>query len=128
MKLYVIDKEDKAKVYINKVAGSREELRKLIGKDEFSVKGKVYHVTEVHAAKETNNSISGAIIGGALGLFAGPIGIALGGFTGAVLGQIENKRKSKHVHRFNQSGRIILNSKEFLLEIPNGRNTKKRKK
>jgi hypothetical protein len=104
MKLYVKD-ENGRKVFLNKVASSRTDLVKVIGKKEFVVKGRKYHVKDVYAAKDINVTITGLVVGGAIGFFAGPIGIAIGGLAGAVIGNGSDNRKLKNVKQFNDDFR-----------------------
>lgn len=103
MKLYVKDEKDRI-VYINKVAATKSELQVIIGKREFHVLGKKYSISQVKATKNTSDMVTGAIVGGVVGSFVGPLGVAIGGITGCVIGRSTDIRKQRSVETFNKSG------------------------
>jgi hypothetical protein len=102
MKLFVIDKESKRKIYLNVLASDRNELANIIGSPKFIVKGEKYHVNEVFAEPE-NNTAAGALIGGLVGVLGGPIGVLLGGTLGGIIGNNSDKKEKTLVEKFNNS-------------------------
>lgn len=101
MKLYVDD--SKKKIVLNKVAHSREELCQVVGKDKIRVNGKVFKIEQVKAMRDSNDLVSGAIVGGLVGSFSGPFGVVVGGIAGGYLGSVAGKRKQNNVKLFNES-------------------------
>lgn len=102
MKLYVKEKDGK-NVYINKVGSTRTELRDIVGRNDFKVNGKKYHIRDVKASKDSNDTFKGVVVGGVIGAFAGPLGIVVGSAAGAIIGNSSDKRRVKNVERFNKS-------------------------
>ncbi|TAJ05070.1 hypothetical protein DMA11_23625 [Marinilabiliaceae bacterium JC017] len=102
MKLYVQNKRGK-RIYINKVASTKLELKYELGRNEFSINGERYYIRDVRAQKDTNDTYIGIIVGGILGLIVGPLGIIVGGATGGIIGSGSDARKLKHVKKFNRS-------------------------
>jgi hypothetical protein len=103
MKLYVIDKTSNEKVYLNTTSPSRLHLAETIGNQWFELQGQIYHVHEVIAEKESNETTAGAIIGGLIGLLGGPYGAVIGGLVGGAIGNENDKPEKKFVEFFNES-------------------------
>ncbi|MGV3598239.1 MAG: hypothetical protein ACO1PI_10255 [Bacteroidota bacterium] len=103
MKLFVIDKKSKQKIYIDTLANSRSELARRIGSPWFSLGGFQYHVNEVIAETTDNSTATGAVVGGLLGLLGGPVGVLFGGILGGALGNETDKTDTQNVNLFNNS-------------------------
>ena len=103
MRLYVQDTETHQKVFLDQLARTRVELAQLIGGAWFSLQGKTYHVNQVIAESGENNTATGAIVGGLIGLLAGPAGVILGGVIGGTLGKSSDNDDLSSVRKFNQS-------------------------
>lgn len=110
MKLFVICKYCRNKLYINSPAKIRGELpfqfivhcRQMgcsaNGRDAY------YTRNEVFAESNVSNAVSGAILLGSLGaVVAGPIGAAVGGLIGIKAGSDTDKQDKEAVERFNNS-------------------------
>ncbi len=102
MKLY-IKEESGRNIYLNKVVSTRTELREIVGRNDFKVNGKKYYIQDVKAAKDSNDTFKGVVVGGLIGAFAGPLGIVFGGAAGAIIGNNSDRRRIKNVERFNKS-------------------------
>lgn len=102
MKLYVIGKNSR-KIYLNKVASSRTELRQVLGKDDFYINDEKFFIRDVIANKDSNDTYTGLLVGGILGIFGGPFGIVIGGVVGAVLGCGVDSKKNINIKQFNRS-------------------------
>src|SRR5580704_15671056 len=98
MKLYVWDGANQQKVNLNLLASSRNELANLIGSQWFSLNGRNFHVNNVIAEAETNSTAAGAVVGGLIGLLAGPIGILAGGLLGGAMGSEGDKAEVQRVN------------------------------
>ena len=103
MKLFVVDKTTNQKVNLNLLASTRGELVRLIGSPWFTFNGHNYHVNNVFAVADSNDTITGAIVGGVIGLLAGPIGIIAGGLLGGAIGNGGDKTEISNVDNFNSS-------------------------
>lgn len=103
MKLFVHDKVNRTKIYLGVIAPTRAELSRLIGSTWFSMNGFQYHVHEVVAESDDNNTTAGAIVGGLIGLLAGPAGVIIGGLLGGALGNESDKSEIAKISRFNNS-------------------------
>ncbi|KYG77538.1 hypothetical protein [Roseivirga spongicola] len=97
------------KIYLNKSAENRSELRRLLGSDRFhlscaqcGVTG-VFSVNEVKAESEAISSVAGGIVGGLIGILGGPAGILIGGSIGAAIGSSSDREEIKKVNFFNHS-------------------------
>lgn len=106
MKLYIKNNDGK-RVYLNKVASTRRELVSVIGSENFKVKNARYSVRDVVAIRDSNDTYKGSLIGGAVGIFAGPAGVIAGGVVGGVLGKANDTRRKKNVVNFNESKYLI---------------------
>ena len=102
MKLYVINPSTKRRIYLKIDAHTRSELRRLIKKDVFTIRGKKYSINDVYAEDDSNSTTSGAVIGGLIGLLGGPIGVAVGAAAGGLLGNSINDGERKKVNSFNK--------------------------
>lgn len=101
MKLYVIDPDSEEKIYLKKIANTRSDLAKLIGSAKFRLRKKEYHVNDVLAEPETNNSTPGIVVGGLFGLLGGPIGVAIGAMIGGVVANEPSEDDKLMVNMFN---------------------------
>lgn len=101
MRLYVVDEENK-KIYLNKNARSRNELQTLIGSNELKLNNKIFKISDVYA--ESDNIVTASTIaGGAIGLFGGVIGVALGTIAGGIIGNQVEKNEQYLTNKFNES-------------------------
>ena len=105
MRLFVKAKGTQEKIYLNVQAATRFELVNLIGSPWFTANGQPYHVNDVDAEVDVNNTASGAIVGGLIGLMAGPLGIIAGGLIGGMLGNAGDKGENQKVINF-KNGRV----------------------
>jgi hypothetical protein len=103
MKLYVHEKGANSKQYLNVVASTRSELAMTLGSAWFSLHGGVYHVHEVLAESDNNNTGAGVVVGGLIGLLGGPLGVLIGGTIGGALGNENDKSEASKVNKFNAS-------------------------
>ena len=62
-----------------------------------------YANQNVFAEPESGQTAGGAILGGLVGLLAGPIGLILGGAAGASFGAATEKTELARANRFNES-------------------------
>ena len=110
MKLYVEPCSNcHKKIYLNKSAENRSELRRMLGSDRFqlscsecNVTG-IFSVNQVRAESEASSSIAGGIVGGLVGILGGPIGMLIGGTIGAAIGNSSDNEEIKKVNFFNHS-------------------------
>lgn len=91
------------KIYLKIKARTRSELRQRIGKDVFSIRGVKYKISDVFAESGSNSTITGAVLGGVIGLLGGPIGVLSGATAGGLLGYNDEERENELVDRFNKS-------------------------
>lgn len=103
MKLYIRTKHPTQKLYLKIVASTRNELASIIGSPYFLVNGQTYHVDSVVAEKESSNATAGIIIGGLIGLLAGPLGAVTGSTAGGLIGSSADQDEEKKVSIFNNS-------------------------
>lgn len=102
MKLFVINSNNQ-KVYLNIAASTRNELRNLIGGAYFNLGGENYSVHKVYAEAISNNTGTGAVVGGAIGALGGPIGILAGAVLGGLIGNGSDNDENVKVQKFNSS-------------------------
>jgi len=97
------------KIYLDVVMASRSQLRQHFQGDYFYVTcnhcgfRNIFNVNQVFAEIEPGSPIKGGIIGGLLGLVAGPIGVLIGGGLGAMVGSNTEKEERNRVFFFNNS-------------------------
>lgn len=103
MKLFVTNPKTNQKVYLNMLASTRRELAGLIGSSWFYLVGERYHVHNVVAESENNNTAAGAIVGGLIGALSGSFGVLIGGSIGGALGSEKDKEERQKVEYFNNS-------------------------
>lgn len=103
MKLYIQTVHPTQKLYLKIVASTRNELANIIGSPYFLVNGQTFHVDNVVAEKESSNAAAGIIIGGLIGLLAGPWGAFTGSTAGGLIGSSADQDEEKKVSIFNNS-------------------------
>ena len=104
MRLYVRNKKNKKqKLYLRQKASTRNGLAKKLGKSRFTINGQIYTVNEVYAEPDQSETAAGAVIGGLLGLFGGPIGVIVGGAAGGLIGNGAETSDKELAFRFNKS-------------------------
>lgn len=106
MKLYVICRNCREKVYLKftNPVYTRSDIRdgfyvlcpKCNFKEFFSNRG-------LYAETDASDATSGAIVGGLIGLLAGPEGAIIGAGIGSVIGAGAREKDQNAVRRFNQS-------------------------
>ena len=102
MKLYVTG-QDGNRIYINVLASTRQELANRIGSPWFIVHGQTFHVNNVRAQTSGSNTASGAVVGGLIGILAGPIGILAGSILGGAIGNGSDKTENAQIMYFENS-------------------------
>ena len=102
MKLYVKD-PNKRKIYLKVMAPNRRILAARIGGTIFWVNGQRYTINDVTAEAENSGAPSGIIIGGLIGLLAGPVGAIAGSTIGGLIGNSNDSQESENVKTFNTS-------------------------
>ena len=102
MKLYVIHPKTGQKIYLNITAKDRQELAYKIESKNFTINNISFNVNDVYAEAENNNGLTGAIVGGLLGVMAGPIGMLIGTTAGYWLAS-EKYSEAGQVKHFNES-------------------------
>ena len=103
MKLYIIDKITKEKIYLQLVAPDKTEFSEKIGGQVFFFNGNNYSVNEVRAEPTTDSAAVGGLLGGFIGSVGGAGGVILGGLLGAAIGQSQADKEKKEAERFNGS-------------------------
>lgn len=101
MKLFINTKLGKKR--INAVAATRGILANMIGSNWFMIDQETYSVEDVYAEEDDNSTAAGAIIGGLIGLIAGPAGVVGGGVIGGLIGSDNDNKDSRKVSIFNNS-------------------------
>ena len=102
MRLYVIDKKTKNKIYLDIDSTTRSELSVRIPKRRFNVEGMDYSIDEIKAEKSTNKTaLSMAIICGVVGLVGGSVGVVAGGVLGGIVGRTQDIKETAAVNAFN---------------------------
>ena len=101
MKLYVNGK--RGRIFLNIHADNRRHLAALVGAPTFLLLGESYHVNQVIAENGNNDTTAGLVIGGIVGIVAGPLGILVGGAIGGLLGNNNDSKESSKVAYFNNS-------------------------
>lgn len=74
-----------------------------LGSYHFIIHGLSFSVNDVFAESDEGGLTAGAIIGGVIGLIAGPGGAIVGGTLGGLLGNSNDKDERNKVQRFNNS-------------------------
>lgn len=101
MRLYVIDKKTKNKIYLDIDSTTRSELSVRIPKRRFNVEGMDYSIDEIKAEKSTNKTALSMAIGGVVGLVGGTVGVVAGGVLGGIVGRIQDIKETAAVNAFN---------------------------
>lgn len=103
MKLFVRNRFSGVPLYLSVVASSRYQLANMIGSPWFTLHNQNFHVNEVIAESTSSNIAPSAIVGGIIGMLAGPAGILIGGLAGGLMGNEGDKAESQKVTIFNNS-------------------------
>ncbi len=101
MQLFVKDRFGK-KIILDVTAPTRRQLAFKIG-NEFYVGDQYYHINQVTAESNSNDTAGGAVLGGLIGLLGGGVGVAVGGFLGGLIGNTRDTEEKKKINQFNQS-------------------------
>lgn len=101
MKLFI--NTQRGKKYLNGIASTRGALANKIGSNWFIIDGATYSVDEVYAEEDDNSTAAGAVIGGLIGLLAGPVGVIGGGVLGGLIGSESDNKDNQKVKFFNNS-------------------------
>jgi hypothetical protein len=103
MKLFVRNKKSNEPLYINVSVSSRYEFAVKYGSTFRLNDGFTYSIDDIYAESESGNTTAGMIIGGVLGLLAGPVGIVIGASLGGVVGNNNDETDKERVDNFNNS-------------------------
>src|ERR1700752_362314 len=103
MRLFVIDKITKQKVYLDLNSPTRLALFQKLGAEHLYVNDKNFHLSEVLAEPGSNSSITGAVSGSLIGALGGPIGIIIGLGVGTLIGSGVQQEENTEVNTFNES-------------------------
>ncbi len=101
MRLFIKDKGEKK--YLDVVATSRKSLQRYVGGSQFTINGQDYSVNDIAAEKIGDYTSLASIIGGVVGIFAGPAGIIAGVIIGGALGSNIDRKERLSVEVFNNS-------------------------
>lgn len=102
MKLYVVSPYNQ-KIYLNLAASSREELYRHLGSKRFQLMGNIYNVNQVYAETSDDNTSTGVVVGGLIGILGGPVGIVIGSALGGLIGNQSDDTENERVVIFNNS-------------------------
>lgn len=102
MRLYVVKRGASEKIYLKKVAPTRQELAKELGTTGFNAEGQYFSVKEVKAEPSDSTAESMAM-GGVVGILGGVPGVVLGGLIGGLLGKNAKEEDEKKAEIFNRS-------------------------
>lgn len=101
MKIYVICKKCRKKVYISSRVRRRKDLPRTIEiKCPYCGHIDVYYRSEVEAEPEVGAVLGGAVLGGLIGLLGGPLGVIIGGVSGGILGANVDAEEQRMVREF----------------------------
>jgi hypothetical protein len=106
MKLFVICRNYREKVYLtfnNPVFERRDISPSLTVTCPRCNSQEFFSNRDVYAEPDASDATSGAIIGGLIGLLAGPEGAIIGAGIGGMIGAGARERDQNAVRRFNQS-------------------------
>ena len=104
MKLYVQNETENKKIYLNLVTPTRSELVKALGGQSlFIMEDKIYHVNNVFAEPDINNTVAGSVTGSLIGILGGPSGVIAGALIGGLWGNQIDKSEIQKVNYFNKS-------------------------
>lgn len=103
MRFFVTNKATRQKVYIALVANTRDDVRRQFPSGWFSVHNYDYHVSEVVAEPDVYNVPPRAVIGGLIGILAGPVGMVVGAGMGGATGYNKNNQEKRLANLFNHS-------------------------
>jgi hypothetical protein len=101
MRLFVNHKG--RRLYLKSQASSRMQFSREIGSHWFSVDGIHYSVNQVQAEPTPGSTVAGALLGGVVGLIAGPIGVISGATLGGIIGNKSDESEQIKVRNFNNS-------------------------
>lgn len=104
MRLFVYNKYNQ-KIYLDLAAPTRAHLAAALGGEFFYIGQDFFSVNQVYAEVDNNDTISGAVLGGLVGLLGGPIGLLIGGVAGGLVGKNREDEETIKVKRFNSSRR-----------------------
>lgn len=91
------------------IVANRNGLRQRFGGDFIKVRcgtcahERIYSIRRVEAVKDSNNTGTGAVVGGLIGLLGGPLGVLIGGGLGAALGGANDTEETRKINNFNNS-------------------------
>lgn len=102
MKLF-IQETGEDKIYLDIVAPTRKQLSEKLGNYYFNMNGETFHINQVLAEKNGDNTALSMAFGGAIGLVGGVAGVIVGGVLGGLLGKDSDKKEEIRVKVFNGS-------------------------
>ena len=103
MRLFV--RSGSHKLYLTIVAPTRSELAQRLGSEWFTMgeHSHTFHVSNVEAEASASNVPAGAVVGGLIGLLAGPLGLLTGSIVGGAIGNNSDRNEIAQIQRFNNS-------------------------
>jgi len=102
-------KNCRAPILLSLKANNRGSMRMLLHGDYFRVQcgtctqQDIYSVNDVIAQEDSNETATGALVGGLVGLLGGPLGVFIGGGIGAMIGNGSDTEERNRVKNFNES-------------------------
>lgn len=105
MRLFVRDKYNNNKVYIEEKAIDRDDLVSQIGSNHIVVNKEFYDINEVYAESNTGENIALSTVAGASvgGIIKGKFGLLVGGIVGILFGALTNSQNQEVIDKFNNS-------------------------
>ncbi|WP_152006254.1 hypothetical protein [Desulfoluna spongiiphila] len=104
MRLFVKHRVKDKKIYLKQLAYNRSQLLEIIGSRQFKLEGESYTIEEVFAEKgDDNNSVLGALAGGAIGLAGGLPWLLAAAAIGSFIGKNSDEKEIQKVEFFNGS-------------------------
>jgi hypothetical protein len=102
MRLYVKDEKTNEKIFINRIANTKQQLASDVGSTKIKINDKNFYISDIQAISNDNTAPTMAL-GGVVGVLGGIPGVILGGIIGALLGQNSENNDKLKVDTFNQS-------------------------
>lgn len=102
MRLYVVKRAGGEKIYLKKVAQTRQVLAKELGTTGFNADGHYFKVQEV-MAEPSDSTAESMALGGVVGVLGGVPGVVLGGLIGGLIGKNAKEEDEKKAEIFNRS-------------------------
>ena len=98
-----VDSPTRGRVFLKEVAKNREELASRYGRKIVLINKERFSVMDVQAISTAGTTGIGAVLGGLIGLFGGPIGVIIGSALGGFIGHSADQADQARVKNFNGS-------------------------